>query len=68
MLAEGYRADVVQTGLLQPEMAGGAAVRHLLLGNPNLLDAALEVALQGHSVGASADRDADIGSDNAATG
>ena len=36
-------------------MAGGATVGHLLLGYPDLLDAALEVAFEGDRIGAPAD-------------
>ena len=39
----------------QSKMAGGAAVSDLLLGNPYLLNAALEVALQGDGIRAATD-------------
>ena len=54
MLAKCYRADIGKAVFFQSKMAGGAAVGHLLLGNPDLLDAAFEMAFQGDGVGAAA--------------
>ena len=56
-----------QAGFLRAQVAGGAAIRHPLLRNPNLLDSALKAPLQGHGVGAAADQAADIGSGSDAT-
>ena len=55
MLAKRHRADIGEACFLKPEMASGTAVGHLLLGNPDLLNAALEVALQGDGISASTD-------------
>ena len=55
VLAERYRANICQAVFFQSEMAGRAAVGHLLFGNPDLLNAALIMALQGHGIGAATD-------------
>ncbi len=54
MLAVRYRTDIGEAVFFQSKMAGGAAIGNLLLGNPDLLDAAFEMALQGNGVSAAA--------------
>ena len=55
MLAKCDGANIGKAGFFHSEMAGCAAVGHLLLGYPDLLDAALEVPFERDSVGTSAD-------------
>src|SRR5271165_2060306 len=50
MLAKSYRADIGESVFFQSKMAGGAAIRDLLLGNPNLLDAAFIMALERNGI------------------
>lgn len=52
MLAESDSANIGKAGFFQPKMASGAAVGYLLLGDPNLLNAWLEMALERDSVSA----------------
>jgi hypothetical protein len=46
MLAEGLHADVGEVRLFERNMAGGAAIYNLKLGNPYLLEASGKAALQ----------------------
>src|SRR5271166_3734719 len=46
VLAESHRADIGEAGFFQSKMAGSAAVGYLLVGNPDLLNAAFIMALQ----------------------
>ena len=55
MLTKCDGINIRKAGFFHSEMASSAAVGHLLLGYPDLLDAALEVPFEGDSVGASAD-------------
>src|SRR5208282_2980066 len=53
--AKGLGCDIRQAGFLQPDMAGRAAVYDAKLGKPDLLKAALEMALQGDRLPAAPD-------------
>ena len=46
-------ADINQTDFFESEMTSGAAVRDLLLRQPDLLDSRLEMTFKGYSIGAS---------------
>jgi len=46
MRAEGLLAHIRKAGFLQGDMAGGAAIDHVLLGNPYLVDTTLEAVLE----------------------
>ena len=55
MFSKGHRADIGQARFFQTKVAGGATVCDLLLGQPDLLDAGLEVPFQGDRIGTAAD-------------
>src|SRR5271165_1706302 len=56
VLAEGLSADVGETGFFQSDVAGGAAIDDSELRKPDLLNPAVEVALQCDRVSARANQ------------
>jgi len=50
MPTERLRADVGEAGLFQPDVASRAAIDRSELGQPDLLDAAVKVALQRYRI------------------
>src|SRR6266849_3482541 len=56
MTAEGLSADIHETRFLQSNVARRAAIHHSEFGQPDLLDAVLEMALQGDGLAAAANQ------------
>ena len=52
MLPERLRVHIGEAGFFQTNMATGAAVDHSEIGQPDLLNPSLKMALQGHSIAA----------------